>query len=69
MTNTKKRTQKEIKPMIKKEVDAFVTELLAKYPEIAKTSLVNYVGNEATLAITEITTFGKVLTNRERWCE
>ena len=68
MTNTKNRTQKEIKPMIKKDVDAFITELLEKYPEIAKTSLVDYVRDETSHAIHEITYYGRVLTNRERWC-
>jgi molecular chaperone GrpE (heat shock protein) len=68
MMNTKNRTQKEIKPMIKKDVDAFITELLDKYPEIARTSLEDYVRDEAKRAIREITDYGRVLTNKERWC-
>ena len=67
MMNTKNRTQKEIKPMIKKDVDAFITELLDKYPEIARTSLEDYVRDEAKRAIREITDYGRVLTNKERW--
>jgi hypothetical protein len=67
MTNTKNRTQKEIKPMIKKDVDAFIAELLNKYPEIAGTSLEDYVRFETGRAIREIADFGKVLTNKERW--
>ena len=62
------RTQKEIKPAIKKDVDAFVTELMGKYPEIARTSLVEYVENEVSHAIYELTFYGKIFTNKERWC-
>lgn len=62
------RTQKEIKPAIKKDVDAFVTELMEKYPEIARTSLVKYVENEVSHAIHELTFYGKIFTNGERWC-
>ena len=68
MMNTKNRTQKEIKPMIKKDVDAFIVELMNKYPEIARTSLEDYVRDEAKRAIREITDYGRVLTNKERWC-
>lgn len=62
-----KRTQKEIKPMIKKEVDEFITRLMAEYPEIAKTTLTDYVKTEAGKAMYELTFYGKVLTNKERW--
>lgn len=62
-----KRTQKELKPMIKAEVDAFIAELMNKYPEIARTSLETYIKDEASRAMYEITEFGRVLTNTERW--
>ena len=67
MTNTTKRTQKEIKPAIKAEVDAFVIQLMEKYPEIANTSLKNYITDEAFRAMHEMEDYGKVLTNTERW--
>ena len=63
-----KRTQKELKPAIKKDVDAFVIELLAKYPEISKSSLTDYVKTELAMAMYEVREYDKVLTNRERWC-
>ena len=66
--NKKERTQKEIKPAIKAEVDAFITELMEKYPEIARTSLKTYITDEARRAMCEIEDYGKVLTNKERWC-
>jgi len=61
-----KRTQKELKPQIKKDVDAFVVELLQKYPEIARTSLEDYVRQEVLLAFGEMRD-GRILTNAERW--
>ena len=63
-----KRTQKELKPLIKKDVDAFVIELLAKYPEISKSGLTDYVKTELAMAMYEVKEYDKVLTNRERWC-
>ena len=62
-----KRTQKEIKPIIKNEVDAFVLELMKKFPEIEGSSLENYVAEEVRGAIYEIKNYGKVLSNKERW--
>jgi hypothetical protein len=64
--NKKERTQKEIKPAIKAEVDAFITELMEKYPEIARTSLKTYITTEARQAMEEIETYGRVWTNKER---
>lgn len=61
------RAQKEIKPLIKAEVDAFIAELASKYPEIAGSSLTRFVGDETQHAFYELATFGKVLTNKERW--
>ena len=61
------RTQKELKPVIKKDVDAFVTELMKKYPEIAKTSLKTFITDEVGRAMVEIETYGRVRTNKERW--
>lgn len=65
---TKKRTQKELKPIIKVEVDAFVVELNAKYPEIARSSLVDFITKEIRLGFIELYDSGKILTNSERWC-
>lgn len=62
-----KRTQKELKPIIKKEVDAFIAELMNKYPEIAKTSLQDFVRDEADRAMYEIAQFGEILSNKKRW--
>ena len=64
---TTKRTQKELKPMIKKDVDAFAEMLMEKYPEITRTSLVNFISTELSWAIDEINHEGRVLTNKERW--
>ena len=61
------RAQKEIKLLIKAEVDAFIAELASKYPEIAGSSLERFVGDETQHAFYELATFGKVLTNKERW--
>ena len=61
------RPQREIKPAIKAEVDAFIIQLMEKYPEIARTSLKTYIKDEASAAMGEYEVFGKVLTNRERW--
>ena len=61
------RTQKEIKPLIKAEVDAFIAELMNKYPEIARSGLRTYITDEARAAMHEIEEYGKVLTNKERW--
>ena len=62
------RTVKEVRPMIKAEVDAFIVRLMEAYPEIAtSTSLRDLVEKESGIAIAEILEFGKVLTNRERW--
>lgn len=65
---TKKRTQKELKPIIKAEVDAFVVELNAKYPEITRSSLVDFITKEIRLGFIELYDNGKILTNSERWC-
>lgn len=65
----KKRTQKELKPMIKADVDAFVAELLNKYPEILQTSLEGYAEKEIGYGFEEIKYFGKILTNKERWTD
>lgn len=62
-----KRTQKELKPQIKKDVDAFVAEMAEKYPEILHSSLIKYISNEIEYAFDELTYEGKILTNRERW--
>jgi hypothetical protein len=62
------RPQREIKPAIKAEVDAFIIQLMEKYPEIARSSLKTYIKDEASAAMSEYEVFGKVLTNRERWC-
>jgi hypothetical protein len=62
-----KRTQKELKPIIKKEVDAFVTEMVEKYPEILRTSLKTFIEQEMGKAFYEMEEYGKVLTNAERW--
>ena len=62
------RTQKEIKPLIKAEVDAFIVELANRYPEIAtSSSLERFVGEETQRAFYELATFGKIFTNKERW--
>lgn len=64
----KGRTQKEIKPMIKKDITMFAMKLMEEYPEIAGTSLEVYCKDELYRAMYEITTYGKVLTNKERYC-
>lgn len=62
-----KRKQKEIKPIIKNEIDTFVLELMKKFPEIEGSSLEVYVVEEVRGAIYEIKNYGKVLSNKERW--
>jgi ribosomal 50S subunit-associated protein YjgA (DUF615 family) len=64
---TMKRTQNELKPIIKHEVDTFITELMAQYPEIAKTSLQDFVRNEADRAMYEIAQYGEIKSNKKRW--
>lgn len=64
---TNKRTQKELKPMIKRDVDAFVLEMIEKYPEISGTSLEEYIADTAKRAFYDLTEFGKIRTNWERW--
>lgn len=64
---TNKRTQKELKPMIKKDVDAFVMEIIEKYPEIKGTSLEDYIAQTVKYAFYDIREFGKIRTNKERW--
>ena len=62
-----KRKQKEIKPIIKNEIDTFVLELMKKFPEIEGSSLEVYIVEEVRGAIYEIKNYGKVLSNKERW--
>lgn len=62
-----KRTQKELKPLIKAEVDTFITELMTKYPEIEKTSLEKFISDEVLMGMYEMHDGGKILTNKERW--
>lgn len=62
------RTIKEIRTPIKREVDAFVEELLKKYPEIlGSLTLENLISQEVGWAIEEIRREGRTLTNKERW--
>ena len=61
------RTQKEIKPLIKAEVDAFMVELIKKYPEIPNSSLVDFIGDETRRATYEYLFHGHPLSNKERW--
>ena len=62
------RTVKEVRPMIKAEVDAFVVHLMEAYPEIASSIVLRDLAEkEVGTAIEELRTLGKVLTNKERW--
>ena len=63
-----KRTVKEIRPELKKEVDNFILAMLEKYPEIMNSvSLQESMKDEIGFALNEIKLNNKILTNKERW--
>ena len=64
-----KRTVKELRNDVKKDVDAFVIEMIEKYPEIlTSTTLQNLMEKEIGIAFVEIEDDGRILSMKERWC-
>ena len=63
-----KRTVKELRNDVKKDVDAFVIEMLEKYPEIlSSATLQNLMEKEIGIALVEIEYDGRIHNMKERW--
>ena len=64
----KKRTVKELRYDVKKDVDAFVIEMIEKYPEIlTSATLQNLMEKEIGIAFVEIEDDGRIHSMKERW--